>query len=158
MGLDMYLNKKYYVQNWEHTPEENRHHITILKGGKPSIIPVSKIAYIETEEIKWRKANAIHGWFVDNVQDGVDECQPSRVDEEHLKELLALVNEVLVDHSKAPELLPPREGFFFSTTGIDSWYWKDLEFTKKELERVLEENKLEEEQKVFGEFIYQSSW
>ena len=34
MGLDMYLSKKTYVQNWDfHKPEE-KHTISIKKGGK----------------------------------------------------------------------------------------------------------------------------
>ena len=27
------------------------------------------------ELIYWRKANQIHGWFVDTLMNGVDECQ-----------------------------------------------------------------------------------
>ena len=36
----------------------------------------------------WRKANAIHKWFVDNVQDGEDDCEYHEVNKEQLKELL----------------------------------------------------------------------
>jgi hypothetical protein len=36
----------------------------------------------------WRKANAIHKWFVDNVQDGYDDCDYYEVTKEKLKELL----------------------------------------------------------------------
>ena len=40
------------------------------------------------EEIYWRKANAIHAWFVDNVQDGEDDCEFHReVTKEDLAEL-----------------------------------------------------------------------
>lgn len=35
----------------------------------------------------WRKANAIHDWFVRNVQDGLDECQTSIVSRADLKSL-----------------------------------------------------------------------
>lgn len=35
----------------------------------------------------WRKANHIHKWFVDNVQDGKDECQREYVSREDLKKL-----------------------------------------------------------------------
>lgn len=34
MGLDMYLFKKTYVKNWDHTPREDRFHITVRRGGK----------------------------------------------------------------------------------------------------------------------------
>lgn len=47
----------------------------------------------------WRKANAIHQWFVDNVQDGEDDCQYHReVTEDDLIELRDLCIDV-VEHS-----------------------------------------------------------
>jgi len=95
MGLDMYLTQKFYVKNWDHMKDEEKHEISILRGGVPSGIPTERICYIETEEIYWRKANAIHKWFVDNVQDGVDECQDSYVSRENLEDLLSAVTEVL---------------------------------------------------------------
>ena len=36
----------------------------------------------------WRKANHIHKWFVDNVQDGEDDCGNYEVSQEQLEELL----------------------------------------------------------------------
>lgn len=38
----------------------------------------------------WRKANAIHKWFVDNVQDGKDDCDYYEVGKEQLEELLEI--------------------------------------------------------------------
>lgn len=43
----------------------------------------------------WRKANAIHKWFVDHVQCGDDDCGAYEVSPKQLKELLDAVNEVL---------------------------------------------------------------
>ena len=44
----------------------------------------------------WRKANQIHNWFVENIQDGVDDCDYHReVTEEDLKELLGICERVL---------------------------------------------------------------
>lgn len=37
----------------------------------------------------WRKANQIHNWFVENVQDGVDDCGAYEVTKEQLEALLA---------------------------------------------------------------------
>lgn len=42
----------------------------------------------------WRKANAIHNWFVENVQNGVDDCGEYEVSKSDLKELLSLCKEV----------------------------------------------------------------
>lgn len=43
----------------------------------------------------WRKANAIHKWFVDNVQKGKDNCKRYRVKKGDLEALLDVVNELL---------------------------------------------------------------
>ena len=47
MGLDMYLYKKTYVQNWEHNPPEQHHQIEIKRGGvlREDIKP-NRICYI----------------------------------------------------------------------------------------------------------------
>lgn len=45
--------------------------------------------YIKEEVGYWRKANQIHNWFVENIQDGIDDCKYHReVTEEDLRELL----------------------------------------------------------------------
>ena len=54
----------------------------------------------------WRKANAIHGWFVNECQEGVDECQKSYVPRDKLQELMELCKEVLINKDRAEELLP----------------------------------------------------
>lgn len=43
----------------------------------------------------WRKANHIHKWFVDNVQDGVDDCGMYEATKEQLEELLDICNKVI---------------------------------------------------------------
>ena len=43
----------------------------------------------------WRKANAIHRWFVDNVQDGEDNCQSYDVSLTQLAELRDVCRNVL---------------------------------------------------------------
>jgi len=95
MGLDMYLTKKYYVKNWNHMDKKDIHKITILKGGKPSVIPADKVSNIECEIMYWRKANAIHKWFVDNVQEGNDDCGNYYVSREKIAELLSICKTVL---------------------------------------------------------------
>jgi hypothetical protein len=88
MGLDMYLSKRHYVQNWEHKGPEKQHKITVKLGGKKHpYINTEKISYIIEQVGYWRKANQIHDWFVQNVQDGRDECQESWVTRVQLQEL-----------------------------------------------------------------------
>lgn len=42
----------------------------------------------------WRKANQIHNWFVENVQDGIDDCGTYEVTEKQLVNLLNTCKEV----------------------------------------------------------------
>jgi len=100
----------------------------------------------------WRKANAIHGWFVREAQNGVDECQHSLVHREQLQELIDTCSKVLLDHSLAEELLPPERGCFFGTYEYDDWYFTDLENTVTELTAVLADKGED------YEFYYNSSW
>lgn len=93
MGLDMYLNKRSYVRNFSFLKPEDRHTITITKGDKK--LDTSKIVYIIEEAGYWRKANAIHRWFVENVQEGRDDCKEYYVSHEKLKDLLDRVEKVL---------------------------------------------------------------
>lgn len=98
----------------------------------------------------WRKANQIHQWFVDNVQGGIDGCDPYIVKKDKLEELLGLVNVVLADHSKTEELLPIQAG---SGTDYDEYYFKDLEQTKEILEKVLKDTDFKREV-----ILYRSFW
>lgn len=98
MGLDMYLNKKTYVQNWDHHDQDQRHEITIKRGGKVRTdIKAERISYITEQVAYWRKANAIHRWFVDNVQGGVDDCRSYYVTREQLKALKVACDKVLAN-------------------------------------------------------------
>src|SRR5690606_25744978 len=88
MGLDMYLTNKRYIWN------EDRKSLKIT-GLKRKKVNPKKVSYIIEEAGYWRKANAIHNWFVKNVQDGEDDCKEYWVSDDKLKELLDTVNKVL---------------------------------------------------------------
>ena len=88
----------------------------------------------------WRKANAIHKWFVDNVQDGIDDCRCHRpVTKEDLKTLADLCKGVLDDHSKAEKILPTMCGFFFGTYDYDDIYFEKIQYTYDLCMRLIEE-------------------
>ena len=95
--------------------------------------------YEFNEEIGcWRKANQIHKWFVDKVQDGIDDCEYHReVTEEDLEELINTCREVLETQILAEELLPTQSGFFFGGTSYDEYYFDDLKNTIKICENAL---------------------
>jgi len=106
---------------------------------------------IEIKVGQWRKSNQIHQYFVDNCQNGEDDCRLQYVRQEKLEELLDLCKQVLADHSKAEELLPTQSGFFFGDTEYNEYYYSDLSDTVEILENAL---KMGDD----WEFYYQSSW
>ena len=153
MGLDMYLEKKNYVQNWDHNPKEEQHEIVVKQGGKVRVdIDPSKITYIVEGVGYWRKANAIHAWFVENVQNGIDNCQSSYVSTEQLKELLGAVEVVLVHKDKASGILPTQGGFFFGGQEYDEYYFQDMEETKKIITELIKNDNGR------AEYYYTASW
>ncbi len=149
MGLDMYLDKRTYVQYWEHNGDEN-YEVEVTKGGEPTKIDRKKVKYIIEEAGYWRKANQIHQWFVDNVQGGEDNCAEYYVSSDKLAELLDLCKKVQADNSLAEVLLPTVSGFFFGGTQYDEWYFKDIDNTIQILEEALADKG--------GDFYYSSSW
>ena len=150
MGLDMYLNKKTYVKQWDHQSPEEKYEVVVTKGGKPvEDIKANRVTYIEEEVGYWRKANQIHNWFVDNIQNGIDNCGNYYVAAHQLKELLDVCKQVEADNSLAESLLPTSGGFFFGPTEYDEWYYRTISNTILILEEALEDG---------DEFVYSSSW
>ena len=150
MGLDMYLSKKTYVRYWEHKGDDN-YEVNVTKGGKPTKIDPKKVSYIVEEAGYWRKANAIHQWFVDNCQGGVDDCRDAYVSRENLEQLLNICKIVSIDRNKAEQLLPTASGFFFGSTGYDEWYYESIDSTIEILEEALSDEEADG-------FSYHSSW
>ena len=157
MGLDMYLESELFVGGqYEHREAQGECRFSIggtRHGGikREYEIPLNKISSITGQVGYWRKANAIHNWFVNNVQGGKDECQRSYVTREHLEELRRVCQEVLSDMDQAPDLLPPTAGFFFGSTDIDDWYKQDLQETVDIINNALA-------MPAEYDFYYQASW
>lgn len=118
MGLDMYLRAKFHPVFAADQTITNKIKETLPNGVSFQSLTVN-VGY-------WRKANQIHAWFVENVQESVDECQESYVSREDLILLRDTCKLVLSKRSKAPELLPTRSGFFFGSTEYDEGYFQDL--------------------------------
>ena len=108
-------------------------------------------AHVQVNCVYWRKVNAVHNWFVENVQGNDDNCHEYYVSQEKLIELLDTCKEAY--KKKDPQLIPPVEGFFFGGTDIDEYYWSGIKYTIKELEKLIKKPD-------FGNlsFYYQSSW
>lgn len=165
MGLDMYLKYRKSFSGYEFAGNDPTEYNEIVRtlALQEMVTSDSPFAEVEVTAIYWRKANAIHGWFVNELADGVDECQPIRVPREKLVELRSLCFDALSipagsnlqDH--ASSVLPPTGGFFFGSTEIDEWYVKDLEHTMSEIDRVLKV--LPEEGEGWDwSLTYQASW
>lgn len=154
MGLDQYLYKKTYVKRWSHTPEDELYTVDVLKGGKPAEhIKTERIEYIVEEVAYWRKAKQIHNWFVDTIQNGVDNCAEYYVSVEALKELVDKCRKALEGRSEevGEDELPTQSGFFFGDTTYGDYYYDELERTIEMLQPLIDE--------CGGcDFYYHSSW
>ena len=174
MGLDMYLTKKTYIGNQYKKPEEQ------IKLGLPDIKD-ERLSEITERVMYWRKANAIHKWFVENVQDGEDDCGEHYVERESLKKLIDILDTIikgsktkkskiqvgtsyqngqekpimedgeLITNPELAQKLLPCEGGFFFGGTEYDSYYLD------ECKRTLKElNELVKE--AGGDFYYTSSW
>lgn len=154
MGLDMYLycNSKKVCEEINDQSDDWERDFQTSRG----------IA------IYWRKANAIHNWFVSNVA-GDDDCKTYEINVNDLVNLhdtckrvldsTELMNatiengkkcidgkwvpvkvhgQKLKDPTVAKELLPTIGGFFFGSTEYDQWYWWDVQYTEQKLAKLLD--------------------
>lgn len=150
----MYLSAKKYYSGAEWRPEENRKEFQELlkksgiakyvKTDFPSIQLEVSIGY-------WRKANSIHQWFVDNCQNGEDDCRYAYVGREKLEELKALCQKVLLQPAVADEELPTQQGFFFGSYEYDEYYFEEIKQTVSIIDNCLA-------MPNDWEFYYHSSW
>ena len=177
MGLDMYVNirnkntqskldaykaweNKYSYEEWQRLTEEQRDE---WRNSEPE--------YDENmygkELMYWRKANQIHNWFVQNCQNGVDDCEQYAITVADLMKLKELCEKILTmtENRKAMrytsfcaqkkeevdvrfltlegveyaiEHLPSRSGFFFGSTEYDDYYVLQLENTVEQINDTLD--------------------
>ncbi len=152
MGLDMYLTAERYL--WDFGDNNDKEVANAIGKLFPEIGD-KRVKQVEVEIAYWRKANAIHDWFVQNVQDGVDECQKSYVTHENLRNLLNICKSVLANPDQVETLLPTRSGFFFGGTEYDEWYFDGIKHTVEVLENVVPRMEIDFRGWMF---YYQSSW
>lgn len=148
MGLDMYLSAKRYVWSYDGKDKELQDKLNDALGELPDGMRADEV---RVSAMYWRKANAIHNWFVENCQDGEDNCQEFYVSREQIQELRDLCQQALDNPDEADELLPTVNGFFFGSTEIDQYYFDGLRESIEGLDRVLS---LPDSY----EFYYRASW
>jgi hypothetical protein len=163
MGLDQYLYARKYISGSDYKKVGGE----LVRVGNPQYTNlISEMGLFPSDvddefpsvelSVKvgyWRKDNQIHKWFVDNVQEGEDDCKAYYVSPDKLTELHNLCKEVLDDHDKAEKLLPRHAGFFFGDVEYDEWYFRGIEKTAEILERLLGNPKF-----LNWDFYYDSSW
>ena len=177
MGLDMFLD---YRRNLGGIPETIQRAMRkqafidaypslaehyIEKGTLDKVIDarISKGEPYGESLMYWRKANAIHKFFVDTCADGIDESQPIEVPIDVLADLLGRCetilasgpndDELIIDEDIANELLPTHDGFFFGSTDYDDWYIEDLKATTRAIKPIVDHPELYPDP-----IIYQASW
>jgi hypothetical protein len=157
MGLDMYLNKRSYVQQWDHN--EKNHTVTVKFDGKVrKDIKRKRITYVIEEVMYWRKANHIHKWFIDRYE-VIDNCEEIHLSIDDLVMLLRDCEKVIANPEQAREILPTSDGFFFGGTDYDEYYFYETKRTAIELRELIDEY-YESSSEGFNSsgFYYHASW
>jgi hypothetical protein len=174
MGLDMYLRAKNYLWGSAEEDVAKAKQIAEILGFD---LEVKEVTF---RGMYWRKANAIHGWFINNVAEkGVDDCQEMNLSREQLETLRsdcikALANpdrQYQIENNKVFYLLcdylnsldqkitvdnyenplEPSAGFFFGSDDLGDYYYSQLEYTIDLITTLLEQSDQ-------LEFIYRASW
>jgi hypothetical protein len=116
----------------------------------------------------WRKENHIHNWFVQNVQDCMDDCRAYIVSCEQLKALRDVCQEVLsvvktkededeglviTNPEKCADLLPTCNGFFFGDDSYNEYYLQGVKDTIEIIDNILATTDFDKQL-----ICYQSSW
>lgn len=168
MGLDMYLNARRYVSDYPDPGKTSA--IAEIVEFPDKFFPLRSVT-VSCRVGYWRKANAIHNWFVNNIQSGEDDCKEYYVSRAKLQELkmecltVLLYQQreknyvghgVFIGEEETPPQeewpLPPSEGFFFGSNDRDDYYYEYLKETVSIIDAVC--NDLPEQWEIY----YESSW
>ena len=173
MGLDMYLYARKYVSKFDYTNFKREDGVMPpVKEEWETLATLSPKGLMDNAQDfggisisypvgYWRKANAIHGWFVNILADGEDECQEIPVNREDFETLRDSCKAVLASPKDEMEEeaeqhgLEPTPGFFFGASEIDEWYTESLKDTITIIDNVLS---IIPEGNYDWQFIYQASW
>ena len=163
MGLDMWLEKRHYVTNYSYENSDTYSTVILKNGELYKNINCDNIQCVAERVARWRKANAIHNWFVNNVQNGEDDCKEYWVGKTQLESLLNVCKQAKtilegVSENRIAEvqnILPTLAGFFFGSTDIDDWYLDDLKYTIDTIEKSFANDN---DNNTSVEYYYSSSW
>jgi len=145
----MYLYAKKYIAKQANPKEGDAYDLITSRVYATSFF--TGHFFVEGEIAYWRKANAIHNWFI-QLHDSEDDCSPIHVNKDNLQELQKICKEVIDKPELASDLLPTVEGFFFGGTLYDEWYHDSIKYTHNTIDTILKTVPDE------WSFIYQASW
>ena len=146
MGLDMYLSAKRYLWSFNEHDKALADKIDAEVG----LNSLGRTKEISREAFYWRKAWAIHHWFVMNAQYGEDDCKEYWVERNKLGELLDILKKVDENPSLAEDILPLQAD---DDQGKE-WELEQVRRTIPALDKLLNDENLKEH----WDFYYQSSW
>ena len=149
----MYLYAQKYVGGWAHMKDTSEFDSLTRLYPEIEVSDDSPSAQVQFTVGYWRKANAIHNWFVKEVQGGEDECRPHYVERSQLEQLRdnCKLEQLVTADTRGAGLLEPASGFFFGNAERDEWYYDNLNRTIEIVEKCL---LLPDE----WSFEYRSSW
>ena len=161
MGLDMYLEVRQHISrvDWKDVEAGERPEFrsVVQTAGLTDMVQPEGYqgATVEVPVYYWRKANAIHQFFVDRCAEGEDNCQPMYVSTTVLEELVKKCDEVLKNPDDAQDILPTQSGFFFGPTDYDEYYFGQVAETRDDIRAMLDKISVST-----GDFdlLYQASW
>jgi hypothetical protein len=159
MGLDMYIFK---TKKTDHSAQQlselnsraaadNPEFAEFLPLNKPYPESAPDIVSIFKEVAYWRKFNALHQWFVTNVQLGIDDCGLYEVTRDELTQCLELLRETAASGNS--NTLPPTQGFFWGSTEVDESYWRMIRSSIDMVYGLIEYTDWNKER-----LFYQASW
>jgi hypothetical protein len=139
MGLDMYLHAQKYVSGWARIDDTTEFDSLTRLYPEIEVSDESRSAQVQFTVGYWRKANAIHNWFVKEVQGGEDECRPHYVSREQLEQLRdnCKLEQLVTADTRGAGLIEPASGFFFGSAERDEWYYDNLNRTIEIVEKCL---------------------
>jgi hypothetical protein len=157
MGLDMYIKR---CNRTHHTPQQlveidNEFTDPLSEKVKP-FHPLRNYEYLDDiysifhEVAYWGKFNALHNWFVENIQNGVDDWGTYEISRSSLDRLMVDI-EKTIDGEVTD--LEPVGGLFFGSTEKDYYYWEVMERAKVKIKSI-------QETFDFGQYrlFYSASW
>lgn len=99
-----------YLYRRQHAYAGRKDALRVMVDGTPLSFVPDYTTCLREEIGYWRKANQIHHWFVENVQEGGDDCGEYVVSRDQLKSLLTLVDEAIKSIKLVPGVMSVGQG------------------------------------------------